>query len=183
MAVSTKLVTYEEWLRMPVVEDAIEEVVNGEIRIMPPAKMRHARIVNALQKVLLSQLDDRTCSVFTTQFGLIIRTDPLSSRVPDLAVFKNANIVEVDGYVHSPPELIVEALSPGNTRKERAEKLADYESLGVPEVWVISPEALTVEVMLLKDGKLTTSATLREGQLRPTQFPEASIDIASIWPE
>ena len=30
-------VTYEEWLRMPEVQDAIEEVVNGEIRIMPRA--------------------------------------------------------------------------------------------------------------------------------------------------
>ena len=31
----SKTVTYEEWLRMPEVTDAIEEVVNGEIRIMP----------------------------------------------------------------------------------------------------------------------------------------------------
>ena len=28
-------VTYEEWLRMPEVSDATEEVVNGEIRITP----------------------------------------------------------------------------------------------------------------------------------------------------
>jgi hypothetical protein len=29
-------VTYEEWLRMPEAQDAIEEVVSGEIRIMFP---------------------------------------------------------------------------------------------------------------------------------------------------
>jgi hypothetical protein len=28
-------VTYEKWLRMPEVQDAIEEVVNGEIRLIP----------------------------------------------------------------------------------------------------------------------------------------------------
>ncbi len=33
---NSKIVTHEEWLRMPIVEDAIEEVVNGEIRIIPP---------------------------------------------------------------------------------------------------------------------------------------------------
>ena len=33
MATTTRTVTYEEWLNMPVVDDAIEEVVNGEIRI------------------------------------------------------------------------------------------------------------------------------------------------------
>jgi len=34
MATTTRTVTYEEWLNMPMVDDAIEEVVNGEIRIV-----------------------------------------------------------------------------------------------------------------------------------------------------
>ena len=75
----------------------------------------------------------------------------------------------------------MEVLSPANDRAERTEKLRDYQSLGVPEVWVISPEAQTVEVMLLKDGRLSTAALLREGLLKPTQFPDAGVDIASIW--
>jgi Uma2 family endonuclease len=33
-----RTVTYEEWLRMPEVTDFIEEVVDGEIPIMPPNK-------------------------------------------------------------------------------------------------------------------------------------------------
>jgi hypothetical protein len=37
-------VTYEEWLRMPEVTDAIEEVVDGELRIRPPNKWEHALI-------------------------------------------------------------------------------------------------------------------------------------------
>jgi len=74
-------------------------------------------------------------------------------------------------------------LSPANTRAERAGKLRDYESLGVPEVWVVSPEAQTVEILLLQDGRLATTSLLREGQLKPTRFPEVSIDVSSIWPE
>jgi len=34
MATTTRTVTYEEWLHMPVVDGAIEEVLNGEIRIV-----------------------------------------------------------------------------------------------------------------------------------------------------
>jgi Uma2 family endonuclease len=90
--------------------------------------------------------------------------------------------VEQDGYIHSAPELVVEVLSPANTRVERAEKLKDYEGPGVPEVWVVSPEAQTVEVMLLNEGRLSTAALLREGPLRPTHFSGATIDVASIWP-
>jgi Uma2 family endonuclease len=183
MATTTKLVTYEEWLTMPEVNDAIEEVVNGEIQIMPPPKFKHTLIVHALRRALEGQLDARTVYVLDTQFGLIIRREPLSSRVPDIAVFQKSNLVERDGYIYSAPELIVEVLSPANSRSEREGKLRDYESLGVPEVWVVSPEGRTFEVLQLKDGKLATTALLREGQLRPIQFPHVTVDIASVWPD
>jgi Uma2 family endonuclease len=154
---SSKTLTYEEWLTLPEVE-GVEEVVNGEIRHMPPNKRPHA---------------------YT--FGLVIRKEPLNTRVPDIAVFIRSSVVERDGYIHSPPELVVEVLSP-NTRSERAEKLQDYESLGVPEVWVVSPEAQTVEVLRLNEnGRLATTLLLREGQLKPTRFPEVSVDIAALW--
>jgi Uma2 family endonuclease len=182
MATSTKLVTYEEWLNMPVVDDAIEEVVNGEIVTMPPPKARHADVVESLADILKRQVDPARVRVRISMFGLIIRQNPLIMRIPDLAMFYKSNVVERDGYIHSPPELVVEVLSPGNTRGEREAKLRDYESLGVPEVWVASHEARTFELLLLKEGKLTTAALLREGVLRPTRFPEVVVDIASVWP-
>ena len=162
--------------------EGIEEVVQGEIRKMPPNKWNHVRIVEELAKQLRAQLDPQAVFVVTSVFGLVIRRDPVTIRVPDIAVFIRKNVVEQDGYIHSAPELVVEVLSPANTRAERTEKLSDYESLGVPEVWVVSPEAQTIEVMLLKEGRLNTVAVLREGQLRPSQFSGAAVDIASIWP-
>jgi Uma2 family endonuclease len=181
MATTTKLVTYEEWLTMPEVQDATEEVVNGEIRIMPAPKLPHASVVENLRDMVGGQLDRQIFRIYTTQFGLVIRRDPLTCRVPDLAVFRKSSMVVVDGYIHSAPELVVEVLSPANRRRERESKLRDYESLGVPEIWVVSPEAQSFEILLLKEEKLTTVALLREGSLRPTQFPEVTVDIASVW--
>jgi Uma2 family endonuclease len=77
----------------------------------------------------------------------------------------------------------VEVLSPANTRREQQEKLEDYASLGVPEVWIASPEARTVEVLLLAEGRLRTAAILAEGMLKPNHFPDVQIDIARIWPD
>ena len=107
---NSKTVTYEEWLRMPEVSDAIEEVVNGEIRIMPAPKWNHGEVVESLQYSLNSQLDRRTFRVVATNFGLIICKSPLTSRVPDLAVFERSTIIEQDGYIHSAPQLVVEVL-------------------------------------------------------------------------
>jgi Uma2 family endonuclease len=182
MATTSKILTYEEWLALPEVE-GVEEVVNGEIVKMPPNKVIHADILENLADLLKSQVDRRTVQVRVSTFGLVIRRDPITTRVPDIAVFIRSNVIAQDGYIHSAPELVVEVLSPANTRAERAGKLRDYESLGVPEVWVVSPEAQTVEILLLQDGRLATTSLLREGQLKPTRFPEVSIDVSSIWPE
>jgi Uma2 family endonuclease len=183
MGTTTRTVTYEEWLNMTVVEDTIEEVVTGEVRTMPPNKWKHALIVENLSHTLNRQVDEHEVLVVTTQFGLIIRKQPLTSRVPDLAMFVKKNIVEQDGYIHSAPELVVEVLSPANTRAERTEKLQDYEALGVPEVWVLSPEARTFEVLQLLGGKLRTERVLTQGQLSPQRFPDVAVEVSSIWPE
>ena len=49
MATTPKVITYEEWLKMPEAE-GVEEVVRGEVRKMPPNKWNHARIVEELAR-------------------------------------------------------------------------------------------------------------------------------------
>jgi Uma2 family endonuclease len=180
---NTKPVTYEEWLEMPEVSEGIEEVVNGEIQMMPPPKWPHSTILDDLSVLISPQIDRRLVRIAVSQFGLVIRTRPLTARVPDLALFERRSIVERDGYIHSAPQLAVEVLSPANRRAEREGKLRDYANLGVAEVWVISPEARTVEVLLLEEGAFRRTAILAAGILRPVRFPQVAIDIAAIWPE
>jgi len=98
-------VTYEEWLGMPVVNEGREEVVNGEIRITPPNKSAHVRVVARLVAALQRQLDPAKFEVFSGSFGLVIRKEPLTCREPDVAVFERAGEVEIDGYFHSAPFL------------------------------------------------------------------------------
>jgi Uma2 family endonuclease len=179
---TSKIVTYEEWLEMPESEGK-EEVVDGEIIRIPPHKWDHAETVDELQTILKFQLDLKLYRVFTTIFDLVIRKDPLTCRQPDLAVFNRKNMVKLDGHIQSTPELVVEMLSPSNTRKDMVRKTEDYESIGVPELWILSPEARTFEVLQLQDGKLRRTQLLAEGQLRPLRFPEAVVDVVSVWPD
>ena len=178
---SSNIVTYEEWLRMPPVEDAIEEVVNGEIRIMPAPKWNHARIVRYVRRAIEAGLDEHD-AILMHDFGLIIRTKPLNSRTPDLAVFEVKTIIERDGYIHSAPQLIVEVHSPSNWPREREEKLVDYASIGVPEIWWFWPEKRAVDVHYL-EGPAYRSTTVTEGSLKPRHFPDVQLDIARIWPD
>ena len=36
MAAIPRVITYDEWLDMPVAQDGVDEVVKGEYRLMPP---------------------------------------------------------------------------------------------------------------------------------------------------
>jgi len=180
---NSKIVTYEEWLRMPVVEDEIEEVVNGEIRLMPPNKLKHAQAIENLHRPLHLQLDPERFTVLGSTFGLIIRKHPLTSRVPDLAVFENSTLVERDGYIHSAPSLVVEVMSPANRKRQREEKLADYASLGVPEVWLVWLNERKIEVFLLENGKMHCAQVVSDGVLRPGKLPGVEIAVPSIWPK
>ena len=178
---NTKLVTYEEWLQMPEVSEGIEEVVNGEIQILPAPKWKPATIIENLRNLMAPQIDRQLVRIAVSQFGLVIPKRPLITRVPDLAVFERSSIVERDGYIQSAPQWIVEVLSPANRREEREGKLADYASIGVAEVWVISPEARTVEILVLEGSALRRLTIVADGVLRPVRFPYVAIDIASIW--
>ena len=174
-------VTYEEWLRMPEVQG--EEVVNGEIRKMPAPRSNHARIIQRINTGIARQVDESKVEVFSSPFDLIIRRQPLTARQPDLAVFLRNTIVENDGRIFSPPQLVVEVRSPANRPTERARKLVDYASLGVPEVWALSEKDRSVEVLYLEQGEYRRQALLTEGILKPPHFAGVQIDIAAIWPD
>jgi Uma2 family endonuclease len=173
VSTTSKIVTYEEWLKMPEAKTR-EVVVDGEIIRMPAPHFDHAEIIDELQNILKSQIDLKLYRVLTTIFDRVIRKDPLTCREPDLAV---------EGHIRSTPELVVEVLSPSNTRRDTIRKTEDYESIGVPELWILSAEARTFEVLQLQDGKLRRTQLLAEGQLRPLRFPAAVVDVASVWPE
>jgi Uma2 family endonuclease len=178
-----KRVTYEEWLQMPQVDDAVEEVIDGEIILMPPAKLRHARIIKLLSKALLLQLDVRVYDVLAGSCGVIISEKPLTCRTPDIMIALLSSVVERDGYLRSAPQLVVEVISPSESRRMTERKLRDYEAIATPEVWVISPKDHAIEVYHLENAALERTAILTTGILKPRAVPDVQIDIAQIWPD
>ena len=181
MPAATRTVTYEEYIRMPECELGKEEVVDGEIITMPPASESHAAVISELLRSFLGALPKQGYRVLGSSFGIVIRQEPLQVRNPDVAVFNRDNYVVRDRLIYSAPQLAVEVLSPSNTRKEMSGRLRDDAEIGVPEVWLMSIEARTIEVLLLKDGDYTERRLVNEGTLSPRHFPQVSIQVAELW--
>jgi len=159
------------------------QLVDGEPVAMAPASRTHGALQLELGSVIRNHLvaSGSPCTVIAAP-GIIPRVRASENfRIPELAV--TCTQYETEEYDVSDPVLIVEVLSPSNSRREREEKLGDYASIGVPEVWVVSPEARTVEVLYLEGAFLRTSQIVASGALIPKLFPQVSVDIAKIWPD
>ncbi len=74
-------------------------------------------------------------------------------RAPDVGFIRWDSVDDPDeienptgAFLEYPPDLVVEVLSPGNTRKEMEIKLAEYAKAGVKIVWYVDPERKEVDV-------------------------------------
>lgn len=78
---------------MALPSDALEEVVNGAVRKMPPPDKAHTRLLTVLARKLPKQLEELRYEVVTTASGLGIRRSPsIAIRNPDLAVFETDDL-------------------------------------------------------------------------------------------
>jgi Uma2 family endonuclease len=79
---------------------------------------------------------------------------------PDLIFISNARAgIIQENWIAGSPDLVVEVLSPSTAAHDRATKLPVYAQAGVPEVWLIDPQAKTVEVLKLQEAKYLVDAT------------------------
>jgi Uma2 family endonuclease len=63
------------------------------------------------------------------------------------------------------PDLIVEILSPSNNETELRYKFDLYESQGVKEYWIVSPENQTFTINTLIDQRYVTSRMMTSGDV------------------
>jgi Uma2 family endonuclease len=168
---------------MPTPGGGRDEVVNGEYRFMAAPHFPGALVVDEFTAQFHARVDRKKIQVLSSSFGLLIRKEPLTCRQPDLAIYWKERLAVEDGNVFSAPDLVIQVISPSETRRRKEEKMEDYASIGVPEAWLVSPEAQMIEVRILREGKLERTRIAADGVLEPGRFPGVSIRLADLWPE
>jgi Uma2 family endonuclease len=83
------------------------------------------------------------------------------------------------------PDLIVEILSPGNSKKEMKIKYALYEESGVREYWVVFPSEYVLQQFILNEnGKYQLKDSFTEDEIFNAHiFPDLQINLAEIFEE
>ena len=70
---------------------------------------------------------------------------------PDLCVICDPEKLDDRGCIGA-PDLVVEILSPGNSKTEMRDKFDLYEEAGVKEYWLVHPDERTVQIYQLNES-------------------------------
>ncbi len=78
------------------------------------------------------------------------------------------------------PELVIEIVSPGQTKQQFASKAKDYFEAGVERVWIVDPEATSIQVFFTID-----SSQLYTGNMLITDdlLPGLELTVTEIFEE
>ena len=113
---------------------------------------------------------------------VIVQRDPLRTRQPDLLFVSNERASILGAQVDGGPDLVVEILSPSNSRSDLEAKLSDYATLGVSECWLVSPEARSVEILGLTEGSWVRLGISGLGELvRSRVLPELDLAVVQLF--
>lgn len=140
--------TADDLLAMP--EASRFELVNGEL-VERKMSEGSSWVGGRIFRLLGSQIEDRSLGwVFPNDNGFqCFPFDRQQVRRPDAAVVLKARKPEApsqSGFTRVCPNLVVEVVSPHDTAYEVAEKVDNWLSAGVDEVWVVMPPSRTVTV-------------------------------------
>jgi Uma2 family endonuclease len=163
-----KLLTAEEFFLLPDPPDGSQqELVRGEVITMPPPGGLHGVTCSKVVRKLGNFIDAGPGGTLVcNNAGFITERDPDSVRGPDISYWSRERLVEVPvGYIPIAPDMLVEVLSPSNTRKKILAKLQEYFAKGVRLVWVIAPEDRTLTIYRNADeGRLLHETTMVTGE-------------------
>ncbi len=189
MSTQAKKLTFEAWQALPETKQRYE-IVDG-VLLMPPAPTPdHQWIMMELAVRLIGYVSERGIGVvLIAPVDLLIQREPLRTRQPDILYLSAARTGvrgrdELRGlqFLEFPPDLVVEVLSPSNTRQDIESRLNDYCGIGVMECWLVSPEAETIEVRQLSaDGDSTLDIFGIEGTLSSQVLPEFNLSLMEIF--
>jgi Uma2 family endonuclease len=106
--------------------------------------------------------------------------------VPDLAAWRRErlSVVPDAAYLELAPDWVCEILSPSTERIDRGLKLRIYAREGVSHLWLLNPDARTLEVFRLQGGEWVVSAVhTGETPVRAEPFDAIELDLKTLWGE
>jgi Uma2 family endonuclease len=169
------------------------ELIKGKIfRMSPAPSMKHQKVASRLHTYFGSFLLGKSCELFSAPFDVRLFDRKKSKKAnkdiytvvqPDLCVVCDKEKLDERGCLGA-PDLIIEILSKGNSKKEMKIKYELYEEAGVKEYWIVVPYEEFIHQYVLNDkGKYELKGIFVDGSIPCQLFPDLQVDLEKIFEE
>ncbi len=177
--------SYADYLKWDYEE--IVELIKGKIfaKAAAPSR-RHQEISGSIYLAIGNFLKNHRCMVYSAPFDVRFSKNPKDEKVksvvqPDISVICDPSKLDDKGCLGA-PDLIVEILSPGNSRVELKDKYELYQEFGVREYWVVHPSECTLLIYTLVDGEFRPSRLLTAGdKITSSVLPDFELDLEEVF--
>jgi Uma2 family endonuclease len=143
--------------------NSLVDLADGKVVIHPMPTPAHQSVVGNLY-VALRQYGgrDRRGQAYTAPMP--VRLWPGKFREPDVVYYRTEHLDRVGEQFGGPPDLVAEVLSPSTRGLDAGVKLEEYAQAEIPEYWLLDPEAQTLTVYALAEGRYSFVALYRSGE-------------------
>lgn len=180
--------TFEQYLEYDDGTDNRYELCNGELIPMPPESEENGWIADWLRDEFTQFIKRRLVKVDRYELQVLGKTQ---NRFPDLVVLRPEHLeltrkrqtITLD---MPPPQLVVEVVSPyrnqkdENYRRDYIDKVHQYQERGIPEYWIVDPQAQLVTVLVLVNGRYQATEFSGNQQIVSPTFPELGLTAAQV---
>jgi len=159
------------------------EIVNGVLFLIPTPWLLHQRVVGEVFIYLFDHVT--SADLGEVVIGPIdVELAPDVVLQPDIVVMLNTGPGKItDTHFIGAPDLVIEVSSPGTIGYERREKQDAYARGGVPEYWIVNPEAQTIELLVLEAGEYRSLGIFRGQAKLPSQVvPNLPVRVEQLFP-
>ena len=183
--IKPRFFSFEEYLSYDDGTENLYELFNGELIEVPPESGFNVEIATFLLVQFASMLGSRRIRGHGLE--LEVRGEP-KNRYPDLTIIREEHIqlLKKRNTIRlsmAPPRLVIEVVSPGDLQRDRdyIAKRLQYQDLGIPEYWLVDPQAEEVLVLELIGATYTEVDTFRGNDLlRSPQLGTLNVTVAQL---
>jgi Uma2 family endonuclease len=177
----TRSYTYDELSELIDEDHGPYELWDGELIMSPTPEYRHQKVVMFIARHLEDHVRAKDLGeVIISPFDMVLA--PRRSFQPDVLYVAKANLGLIQKVLRGPADLVVEVTSPFHRRRDRIDKRDLYALHGIPEYWLVDPEAQTVEVLALVRGEYRLDGRYSGGEhARSVLLPGFELDVAAMF--
>ena len=176
--------TYEDLFTLP--ENWVGEIINGQLHARPRPAPKHARAYSSLGGTLWNPFDHGNGGPggwwIIDEPELHLGSDIL---VPDIVGWRRERMPSLPetAWFELAPDWVCEILSPSTARTDRALKMPIYARQRIPHLWLVDPDARTLEVYHLQDnGHWLLLETLKDDDpVKQPPFDATTFPLGSLW--